>query len=47
MTMPDLLDSLKLGDLTLPSRILMAPLTRILWISVIRNADVPCNSRVS
>ena len=26
--MPDLFDSLKLGDLTLPNRILMAPLTR-------------------
>jgi hypothetical protein len=26
--MPDLFDSLKLGDLTLPNRILMSPLTR-------------------
>jgi 2,4-dienoyl-CoA reductase-like NADH-dependent reductase (Old Yellow Enzyme family) len=43
--MPDLFDSLKLGDLTLPSRILMAPLTRSPGTSVIRNADVPCNSQ--
>jgi 2,4-dienoyl-CoA reductase-like NADH-dependent reductase (Old Yellow Enzyme family) len=45
--MPDLFDSLKLRDLTLTSRILMAPVTRILRISVIRNADVPCKSRLS
>ena len=45
--MPDLLKSAQPGDLTLPSRVLMGLLTRILGMSVIRNADVPCNSQVS
>ena len=45
--MPDLFNSSQPADLTLPSRVLMGPLTRIPGMSVIRNADVPSNSQVS